>query len=284
MEFFSKPKDMLEKWFKQQVNDHPFDFKDIFHRNYGRDFASIKTSVTKQESLHNLKEFLDLTLGARVHNWSLTVNQIATASKEDFQRFQQHLLEALEAYKSTPDLKRYLISNRRDVMERLGCTKTCKCCGAICWLARGHQKDAATRQHFCTHQPPGLCGAYDPVTRELYCVPCSDWIDTTDIIVPYEGKIKWSKAKRTIYNDWIFEKHPNRDFDDLMKHLFVNLNVFLVAHHGSATIELRPATLSSLEKHKFLGLSPLSDIMCTLSQRVYKVSPPSPSNSAVMSC
>src|SRR6266542_4071065 len=58
-------------------------------------------------------------------------------------------------------------------MEKLGCTIACHWCGALCWGSRDHHEHSdITKIHHSSHQPEGLAGVHNKITKELRATPC----------------------------------------------------------------------------------------------------------------
>jgi hypothetical protein len=167
---------VLRRWFQGEVNAHPFNSVETFTKNLEREYESF---VSKTNSLCSLVDMKKHMLGVNAHNWCLSPSDIADATSNDFIAFRDNLLESLREKRESNSMGIELCkpSQREDVLERLGCTAACECCGAICWLSVGHEKAEATKLHFTSHQPPGLHCVRELESNRLVCSPCSDWRD-----------------------------------------------------------------------------------------------------------
>src|SRR6266496_5222450 len=103
-------------------------------------------------------------------------------------------------------------------MEKLGCTIACHWCGALCWGSRDHHEHSdITKIHHSSHQPRGLAGVHNKITKELRAKQCHNVSDNH--IVYYFGKEEptiWGVAKVQDFKDWKFDPHCTYFFNDLM--------------------------------------------------------------------
>ena len=180
------------------------------------------------------------------------VVEILTDNKEEFCLFDDSLF-------SPP-------SSDSDVMSRIGCTERCIWCGALCWGQRGHDSDEGEiRKHHSSHQPSGLVGISDNITKRLLSEPCHDRSDEAlAFFGDYTEKgIKWHVAKVENFSDWKFDRHYISKFDKLMRWFFFEL------HHSISERRelLKPATAKDLERHNCVNLN-YDDIMTRIEQEI----------------
>ncbi|XP_061435665.1 uncharacterized protein LOC133360810 [Lethenteron reissneri] len=250
VEYFRRPKTSIDKWFSKTVDGHvcakeKYIFKNTFTSQY-------EHVVEKINNCSNIPSILQFT-----HDYLANVDNIeykSSLNNHDISTmglsvFRDCILNGFKNSKMYNGPKKLYLKNpstNMKVMKRIGCTNNCPWCGALCWGSRGHDEDSdETRKHHSSHQPLGLHGTHNKITKELLAESCHSWSDGRRV---YWGdkQMKWSEAKALPEcSNWKFDSHCNATFDTLMRWFFQELHQQI-----AQTMELRPATKDQLQTNK----------------------------------
>lgn len=114
------------------------------------------------------------------------------------------------------------IESDPEIVDRLGCTESCPCCGALCWGYRGHQSQNDTSElskHHSCHQVAGLKGTVYYETYELMAKACHE-IEDESLFSVGTVPLLWKEATRLHLKDWLFSVHRIKKNYELMRWFF----------------------------------------------------------------
>ncbi|CAG8446417.1 16011_t:CDS:2 [Dentiscutata heterogama] len=170
---------------------------------------------------------------------------------ENFDMFHEAIMKELYDKRSSYfRLKEGELSNPSDdefVMKRLGCTKPCYWCGALCWGGRGHHENSGeTNRHHTSHQPGGLKGTKNSRTNKLRAIACHKRPNESRVqyIKEEQKNLKWDEAKSIDFQNWKFEPHFITNFNEIMCWFFEQLHEDLAEKFGC-----EPADESELKNY-----------------------------------
>ncbi|CAG8448381.1 15534_t:CDS:2 [Acaulospora morrowiae] len=252
LDHFSNPKDSIESWFSEIVNESHCDvLQEIYEKTFKEKFQEIKQKIETNsefpENLDVIKSYLD---EADI----MAFNMIEEATDKNIKVFQKSILKTLDDVKEKYDFKNINFCNPSeddDIMKKLGCTYSCFWCGALCWGPRGHKNNIdETKMHSTCHQPQGLTGTHIIGTKELKSWPCH--LIDDNVGFRWGGRedfVKWGVTKREHFPEWKFSEHHNTTLNKLMCWFFQELNEKIAQSKG-----LAPASISELQKYRCDGL------------------------------
>jgi hypothetical protein len=272
LRFFTNPRDEIEQWFRKQV-DRPCNvakIEDIYTKTYQAAIKSVQRDVSRASSWSKLRSKVkkyQASAGMTVYE---TPDEISIDSADDLESICNTIVkELLEGYGNTPavDVSKLKPPSRDDqVMSRLGCTKCCFWCGALCWGERNHDQNMDdTKKHHSSHQPQGLDCTDDKTTHCLLARPCHEVTDDTDAFFGefLDTGVKWYEVKTKHFNEWKFERHHQTKFDELMRWFFQELHVDIATSNKI----YQQAREDDLKKYKCQGLV-LNSILVRIEQEI----------------
>ena len=264
--YFRSPTNEIEVWYRGVVDDHRSEsFGRTFAKTFEQEFKSV---LCKIEKASDNDEIVSIAQSANVeslyyqpscdingYDVNVMKNKILSTNKENKENF----CKLDERLLSRP-------SDDSGVMSRLGCTKTCYFCGAMCWGQKGHEKDQGeTRKHHSSHQPVGLSGNVYSTSNHLFPRPCHDISNENTVYFGdyYEKGILWAEAKEKHFGDWTFDRHCISKFDKLMRWFFQELHRDIAKN----TEERKPATPEDLKRYNCINLK-YDDIISRINQEI----------------
>ncbi|KAF0465721.1 interferon-induced very large GTPase 1-like [Gigaspora margarita] len=245
-EHFLFPKEMIEKWFKNKVNECT-DKGQKYKETSDQQFDYVRQEIRNCKSYTNIRKFVNKYM-TQVDGIDYQLNIKDDSVDKNFEMFHNAIIKELDDKRTGYDqLKAESLPNPSDdklVEKRLGCTELCYWCGALCWEERGHDNDyGETKRHHTSHQPGGLKGTHYSSTKQLVAMACHN--RPNDAIVHYDNKqLRWDKAKSIDFKNWKFEPHYRTNFNEIMCWFFEMLN-----QNMAEKLYCKPANESELEKH-----------------------------------
>ncbi|KAF0465726.1 interferon-induced very large GTPase 1-like [Gigaspora margarita] len=245
-EHFLSPKEKIEEWFKNKVNECTNKGKK-YKETSDKQFIYVHQEIRNCKSYNDIRKFVNKYM-TQVDGIDYQLNIKDDLDNENFNMFHDAIMKELDDKRTSHDqLKEESLPNPSDdelVEKRLGCTEPCFWCGALCWGVRGHDNDyGETKRHHTSHQPGGLKGTSYLPMNELVAMACHK--RSNDAIMHYyEKKLSWGEAKSIDFKHWKFEPHYITIFNEIMCWFFEMLHKDL-----SISFKCNPANKSELEKH-----------------------------------
>ncbi|CAG8626245.1 11083_t:CDS:2 [Gigaspora margarita] len=252
---FENPEVKITEWFKYEVNNI---YSEISHEEYTRIFEQeFKETTSKISNYKTIEEFQNFVKSYEGCEYKMPaeINETNDPDVDAVDALRDSMLETLrdqrEKYEVRPSFKEP--SEYELVMEKLGCTKSCTFCGAICWGSRRHEENTDdTKRHHSCHQPSGLRGTNHKDGNVLDSTPCHLRADDTLVCWGAEGNrswIKWGDAKQKHFTGWLFLPHNKINFNNLMCWFFQELNSNIAEKYG-----LIKASEEDLQNNKCINL------------------------------
>ncbi|CAG8536656.1 22870_t:CDS:2 [Cetraspora pellucida] len=253
IQHFLKPQESIEEWFKNNVNKYTRKGKGRkYEKTLNTEFDYVRQEIRNCKSYEDIKKFVNVYM-TQVDGINYQLNIKDSSIAENFDLFHEAILKELDSRGNGHcQLEEKSLPNIYDdelIKNRLGCTKSCYWCGALCWGERGHDNDIGeTKIHHSSHQPAGLRGTHDIETNLLLSEACHNSPD--DSYMQYYIKEVlttkiWSEAKSTDFKDWKFGPHYMTDFNEIMCWFFEMLHIDLAEKK-----DLLPADEWDLEEHE----------------------------------
>ncbi|CAG8499443.1 16586_t:CDS:2, partial [Cetraspora pellucida] len=249
---FSSPKKRIEEWFQDKVNKYTKKEKgQKYKETFDKQLNDVYQEISKCKSYNDIRKFVNKYM-AQIGDIDYQLNIKDNSINENFDMFYEAIVKELEdKCKDHCQLKEESLPNPSDdklVKKRLGCTKHCYWCGALCWGERDHDKNSGeTKSHHSSHQPGGLKGTQYKSTRKLVAISCHNRSDETKVYYSIDNDAKileWGEAKSTDFKDWKFEPHYITNFNEIMCWFFENLHKDLAEKYHS-----KPADELELRNH-----------------------------------
>jgi hypothetical protein len=241
LKHFENPKNGIEEWYLEFLSSFKEGDKIKFDRIFMAELSKIRGEICELKSIVEMRKFIE--------NYISPFDGIdfppgldsTKALPSDIDNFRNRILEVLDdnekCTKIYYQIKFVRLNEDKMVMDRLGCTNVCKFCHALCWGQRAHEEDqGGTKQHFTCHQPMGLSGKCQSISKELIAEACHEWKDNSK----WEEKGKsmtWKELKNLPkYKDWRFDEHIDAKLIEMMSWFFWSLNEDIAEKY-----ELKPA-------------------------------------------
>jgi hypothetical protein len=275
LRFFDYPQTCISEWYGKRlesclsVEELLVIFKVTQEKLFDQVVKKLKELSTIEEKQEFIKDFVTECDGIELR---FTVIQTGS-TRADSEIFSKGIFEAFEREK-----KQMFVHNNIDfvdltrdssLLSKLGCTKSCPYCSAICWMPYGHDSDTGTsKKHHTCHQPMGLSGTHYHRSNELNTDSChnqshNDW----SWVVNGRSVSFWQMIKDNGNGDeWKFEAHTENHFNQLMMWFFFKLHNEIANRKG-----VRPAKHSELYDYKMFQLGEQIDtIMLSVNDSVYR--------------
>ncbi|KAF0488993.1 interferon-induced very large GTPase 1-like [Gigaspora margarita] len=245
-EQFLFPKEKIEEWFKNKVNERP-NKGQKYKKTSDQQFNYVYQEIRNCKRYNDIRKFVNKYV-TQVDGIDYQLNIKDDLDDENFNMFHDAIIKELDDKRTSHcQLKEEILPNPSDdklVEKRLGCTEPCYWCGALCWGERGHDNDhGETKRHHTSHQPGGLKGTNYSQTGELVAIACHKRSNDT-IMYYYDKKLRWDEAKSIDFKNWKFESHYITYFNEIMCWFFEKLHKDL-----AISFKCKPANESELEKH-----------------------------------
>jgi hypothetical protein len=264
---FENPKDQIELWFENYVNNFSNGEEFIKYREtFDAEIERVIQEVTNRKTMKKIYKFIEkyVSLCDGIE-FSLSLNMNETTDNQ-INIFKDRLIGVLDKNKEQfrELLKEELMQPSKDklVINRLGCTFACPLCRALCWGQRNHEQDnGELKKHHSCHQPMGLTGVTLNILNELITISCHE--EKTEYWVLGEKTIKWQDLiTMKGYDDWKYDAHINDKFNDLMKWFFLKLNSEI-----AKKFDLKQASQKQLSESKMIPLN-IEEIMAEINGRL----------------
>ncbi|KAG4072854.1 hypothetical protein HA402_002597 [Bradysia odoriphaga] len=231
-QYFGNPQRYFKEWFKQQTdtcanNDIALSaFIETFQRECNRFEQNIRNNEDNAEVILSIIAEILLRTG-KEYKQSRDFRQ---GLSKNLASFTDGLLDGFKNVvpkESFDNIQLSLLSEDSIVLKRIGCTRSCRFCGAMCMGAHGHDKDTGnTKMHHTLHQPEGLAGTHGKHTKVLVARSCNVEVDSN---CWYEGEEKttWGEIKE---KDWLYIQSSRKiEFGGLMIWFFKELQSEIAA-------------------------------------------------------
>jgi hypothetical protein len=254
---FDKPQVNIEKWFKTVVDE--YEIKDVFTKFKSTFEFELKKVIAEVECYNNftdLKEYIKNYLSANDGINYMSNNESDFTREADNQNLDHFRIRIVDVMNSCEernlretDLFFIKPSYEKSILERLGCTASCPICSALCWGTRDHDEDEGEGQmHHTSHQPMGLSGNRFR-SSELSADPCHDQ-KHGDKWWHYDVSMTFTELKKLPkYQNWFYEAHPQKEFNDLMKWFFFRLHNAIAERYNA-----KPAIEEHINYYDFKSL------------------------------
>ncbi len=261
--YFENPKEKIENWFKNYVNNFPNEQVSIkYQETYDAEMERVVQEIRNCKNMNEIHKFIEkyVSLCDGIE-FSLSLNMNET-SENQIDIFTNRLLGVLSEgggqYRELDARDLTQPSKDKIVMSRLGCTFACLLCRALCWGQRGHEENEGeiTKKHHTCHQPMGMTGVTLYCPEELMAVSCHD--EKTDLWSLGNKMMKWQDLiTMKGYADWKYDPHVNVIFNDLMKWFFMKLNSTIAKKFGltmASDKQLACSKMVSLDIDKIMAV------------------------------
>ena len=188
LKHFLKPATEIEAWYKHQVDAYSIPharerYIEVWNRYHNNICTHISARSACTSDMDEIEKFVKNYVNQTNVSFPSQLD-IAAHKGEDALRFKEHLLLAMRNTTGNDSCSAVDASrppSKDDiVMSRLGCTKSCYWCKALCWCTFKHDMQilgTPVAQHVTCHQPRGLGRIiirryYD--TNELNAQCCND--------------------------------------------------------------------------------------------------------------
>jgi GTPase Era involved in 16S rRNA processing len=263
---FEDPRANIESWFSEKVDKIPTDkVSNEYTDNLNSKIETVVQDIRKMTTIEETRNYIE--------NYISSCNGINAppklvskkADKTEIEIYKYGIIKVLRKADIVSEKNYFIPSKEKRVMDRLGCTRSCPVCSALCWGQRRHAINSGeTRKHHTCHQPMGLSGTKYRGTDTLLCESCHDEKPSNGWFVGMKGEpMSWdSMIKSEKYNNWKYGAHVYSKFNDLMKWFFFKLHESIASNK-----KIKPATKQDLQLYGIDNLD-IGSIMAAINDKI----------------
>lgn len=269
--FFLSPEGRIVDWFSNRIDQHTdATAQREFETTFCYALDEVRQAISNMAKIEDIQQYVQkyiANVDGVEYSHALDVDSATPSDIDVFRKSVLNVLDDDQAKKQYRENVEFTNPATEDrVMKKLGCTKACFWCGALCWGERGHDanKDDTQKHHTC-HQPSGLKGTCDNINSELIAISCDKYSNNRTMYWgPYkETGLSWHDTKKQEkFSGWKFQPHNMNQFNTLMCWFFFKLHKRIATTRGR-----KSAKLENLKKNNCVDVD-LNSILAKIDEEI----------------